>query len=314
MSLSGLARKKWLAPLLVILIIVLAIETTILVIIISQSVFGGRQILPGISIFRLVGPGCQTLVSSVESTTSSNRSILFTCPNTSGNANRALIIFGSPIENFFSSSGKDLFSPVVAANPTFSLPRGYLALSLTSQSCSSHDLGLIPLKSGKEIGIGGNTPSYNYCGVIDNSVSKVDSFAIDWSNATLPISRPAPFTMSVSPTTETVPTGGTANYTITLASLNGWTGNVTVGLVGGYTLGLPDSVNPPILVLKAGGSNVTTLTTPTCNADRTYCAHLGSNTIRVGTGTNCLVTAPAPGGWCVDQYNDVEVNVVVNVV
>jgi len=302
-GLHGLLGKRWLIPLLVILIIVLAVETAILVIIVSQSVFGGRQVFPGISLFRLVAPGCPTLVWSVESTTSSNQSILFRC------AKGAALLVSDPLD-FSISFEKNPYSPVVGVIPTFSLPRGYLALSLTSQSCSS-GAQFIPLKSGQEIGLGGYSSSYNYCAVTDNSVSQVDSFTIDWSNGTPPIFRPAPFTMIVSPTTETVPSGRTANYTITLASLGGWTGNVTVGLRGGYTLGL-GYVSPPSLVLKAGGSNNTTLRQPTCNADRTYCTPSGTHTVIVMASTSCLVTVP--GGWCVDGYDEVDIRIDINVV
>src|SRR5437867_11353704 len=73
-GLHGLLVKRWLIPLLVILIIVLAVETAILVIIVSQSVFGGRQLFPGISFFRFVAPGFPTLGGSVECSTGINQS------------------------------------------------------------------------------------------------------------------------------------------------------------------------------------------------------------------------------------------------
>jgi len=118
--------------------------------------------------------------------------------------------------------------------------------------------------------------------------------------------------MSVSPTTETVPSGGTANFTITLASLNGWTGNVSVGLRGGYTLGLAYNISQPILTLGAGGSNVTILRQPTCTSNKTYCAPLGTNGIIIMAYTDCLVSVP--GGWCVDGYSDVNISVNINIV
>lgn len=305
MRLNGLLGKKWLIPLLVILIIALAIETALLVVIVIQS-FGGRQALPGISAFRLVTPGCQTPVPTVESTTSNNRTVFYTCPIIYGSQRAALLITGGSPLDCFKCQG----SPVVVAVPTFSLPPGYLALSLSSSACSTSGVQHIPLTSGKEIGLGGESSSYNYCTVISNSASKVDSFTIDWSNGTPPISRPTPFTLSVSPLTQTVPTGGTVNLTITLASLNGWTGNVTVSLAGGYPLRY--TLNPPISVLRAGGSSVTTLREPTCNADRTYCARPGSNVLIVDAYTSCLV--PVPGAGCADGYMSAEVSVNVNVV
>src|SRR5713101_4484865 len=206
MGLHGLLGKRWLIPLLVILIIILAIETTILVIVVSQSVFGGKQVLPGLSLFRLIAPGCPSLIWSVEFTTSSNRTILFTCPKVAGRDVGAVQTRGSPLDFSGLSYEANPYYPRVAVVPTFSLPQGYLALSLSPQSCSS---SIIPLKSGQEIGLGGYCSSYNYAAVIDSSVSKVDSFTVNWSNGTPPITRPTPYTMSVSPTTETVPSGGT---------------------------------------------------------------------------------------------------------
>jgi hypothetical protein len=307
--LSGLLGKKWLIPLLVILIIILAIETTILVIVVGEML-GGRQFFPGISLYRFVGPGCPTLVWSVESSNSSNRSILFTCPTVSGNPRGALMVRGNPFD-FSCAFSKDPCYPAFGAVPTFSLPQGYRALSLTPQSCAS-STQFIPLKSGGEILVVGYPTGYNYCAIVDNSVSKVDGFTINWSNGRSPVVLPTPFTLSVYPTSETVPAGGIANYTLTVTSLNGWTGNVTVGLRGGYTLGIGYNVSPPVLVLQTGGSYISTLRQPTCTSNRTYCAPLGLNNILVEASTSC---PPAfPGGGCIDSYKEADVNVKVNIV
>jgi hypothetical protein len=306
-GLHGLVGKKWLIPLLVILIIVLAIETAILVIIVSQSLFGGSQVFPGLSVFRYVSPRCQTLTWSAQSTTNSNRTILFTCPK--GGA--LITSTWSPDTSSFSFEANP-YTPRFAVVPTFTLPKSYLELWLAPTPGSCSDRGqMTRLRTGVEIGVGGYTDSYDYCAVIDNSVSTIDKFTIDWSNGTPPIIRPAPFRLEASPSTETVPSGGIANYTLTVTSLEGWSGNVSVGLLGGYTLGIAYQASPSNLILHPGGSGVATLKIPTCTPDGTYCAPVGHNLIIAQAYTDCLVRAP--GGWCVDGYNDVDFNLDVSI-
>src|SRR5207247_1896294 len=214
----------------------------------------------------------------------------------------------------FPSFEANPYSPRFAVVPTFSLPRGYLTLSLTSQSCFGGPQ-IIPLKTGQEIGVGGYSSSYNYCAVIDNSVSKVSGFTIDWSLGTPPVFRPAPFVVTVTPSTATISAGQTANYTITVSSLKGWTGNVSFyGYMGG---GVPNRTGgpisfdliPPTLLLKPDESNHTALSVPTrqCTTAGDYCTPAASYRVYLTAYTNCLVTVP--GGWCVDGYSGVNCTV-----
>jgi hypothetical protein len=193
-----------------------------------------------------------------------------------------------------------------------------MSLALTAPGGCPRSQGTfgVLLKSGEEVAIGGVSYVFDYCAVVDNSVSRVDSFTIDWSEGTPPVTLPAPFKLTASPTTETVPSGGTANFTITVTSLGGWTGNVTLGLVGGYTaLGVPYQMSPFNLVVRAGGSNVTVLTQPTCTGNRTYCAPHGLNTIIVAAHTpGCLLNGSVFSQWnCLESYSSTDLSLNVNI-
>ncbi len=311
MGQTGLPAKKWLVPLLVILIIILVIETTLLVVILVQSYAGGSATFPGL-VIRNVQPNCQTLVPTTESTTATNRTVLFQCPG-SGQSSYALTTSTWPPYQF--SWEPTHFYPIFGAIPTFTLPRGYLSLSLIYVGCPpTTNTFSAPLKSGEEIAIGGETYLYDYCAVIDNSVINIGSFTIDWSAGTRPIIEPAPFTLTASPTTETVPFGGTANFTFTVTSLGGWAGNVSVVLYGGYDLGLSYQWNYSSVSLRPGGSNVTTFRQPTCNGNRTYCTPVGSHTITVAAYTGCRVGGSVYSqGECLDSYKRVYLNLTINV-
>jgi len=71
--------------------------------------------------------------------------------------------------------------------------------------------------------------------------------------------KPA-FTLSASPTSETVGRPGTATYTVTVTPVNGFNGVVTFNKVGGLPAGVTQSFNPPT-VTGSGTSTLTLMTT-----------------------------------------------------
>jgi hypothetical protein len=73
--------------------------------------------------------------------------------------------------------------------------------------------------------------------------------------------EPAPdFTLSSAPSSQTVTVGGSTTYTITISSLNGYDGSVTLSMSSGLPAGATADFNPPAL---SGGSGSSTLTIAT---------------------------------------------------
>lgn len=297
---------RWVIPVIVILVIALAIETTVLFYLIIGSGFGS-QTFP-----RIVRAGCTTLTSTTVFSTTTNRTLLFECPGVGSNT-KALIINAACQTCPFDSNP---YYEIYRTTPTFILPTGYLALWLTSFVCAdttpatSLATGQTPLTSGQDIVVGGYYTSYNYCAVVDAKVSHPLSFTIDWSPGTLPVFRPAPFTINASPQSMTIRSGDTGNLTVTLASLGGWTGNVTIDVPARFDCNCPPYTTPASTIVKAGGTNTTTLSLPTCEYNGTICATLRSYTVRIEGKTDCLSRVQ---GICFDQYSRPFFNVQVNV-
>ena len=86
--------------------------------------------------------------------------------------------------------------------------------------------------------------------------------------ATLVVPPPPDFTVAAAPASRTVPAGDTTTYTVTVGTLNGFTGNVALSLTG-----LPGSVGlsafNPTSVAGAGSSQLT-ITTPATAPPGTY--------------------------------------------
>ncbi len=79
---------------------------------------------------------------------------------------------------------------------------------------------------------------------------------------TLFITRPvADFSLHVSPNSQTVAAGGSTSYNVSLTSLDGFSGNVT--LTDSRQSGFNSSLNPSVVVLTAGSSASSTLTITT---------------------------------------------------
>ncbi len=309
MSARGTFDRRWVIIVIAILVVLLVLATTVILIFSFESTFGGRSTFPGL-VVRNVQTGCSNLEWSQQSSTSTNRTLLFQCPGT-GSASYALRTNTFSGWAFYSRGSP--YYPVYGTTPTFTLPQGYLSLSLTAGDCSNPSaspFAFIPLKTSEEIVVGWNAHLYDYCAVIDNGVSHPTSFAIDWSPGTPPTSHPAPFTLSASPT-QTVPYGKNATYTITVTSLNGWTGNVTVDLRGGYTIEIPAQFTPASVIVKAGGSNTTTMIQPTFYPAYAYYAPRGTHTIVIDGSTRCISMVM---GVCLDSYNEVSLGIQIDIV
>ncbi|WP_460492581.1 S8 family serine peptidase [Dactylosporangium cerinum] len=86
--------------------------------------------------------------------------------------------------------------------------------------------------------------------------------------ATLVVPAPPDFTVAAAPASRTVPAGDTTTYTVTVGTLNGFTGNVALSLTG-----LPGSVGSsafnPTSVAGVGSSQLT-ITTPATAPPGTY--------------------------------------------
>jgi subtilisin family serine protease len=80
--------------------------------------------------------------------------------------------------------------------------------------------------------------------------------------ATLVVPAPPDFTVAASPASRTVPAGDTTSYTVTVGTLNGFTGNVALSLTG-LPAGVGSSAFSPATVAAAGSSllTITTLAT-----------------------------------------------------
>ena len=216
------------------------------------------------------------------------------------------------VENFYSKCYPCY--PVYGTTPSFTLPQGYLALSLTAGGCpspiTSPSFSFMPLKTGQEVVVGWNAYLYDYCAVVDNSVSHPTGFTIDWTPGTPPITRAAPFMLSASPT-QTVPYGVNATYEITVTGLNGWAGNVTIGLRGGYTIEIPAQFTPASLIIKSGGSNTTTMIQPTYYPAYNYYAPRGTHTIGIDADAPCIKMVM---GLCIEAYSEVTLTIQIDIV
>ena len=91
------------------------------------------------------------------------------------------------------------------------------------------------------------------------------SIAITVSILSHPPPPPPDFSIQINPSSQTVTPGGTASYTITLSSLNGFNGNIGLTTFSSTT-GLSESLNHSSLLVLRGGSATATLTISTIRA------------------------------------------------
>ena len=255
---KGLLQKKWFIALLVSALIV---ESSLLLIILVES-YLGNQTFPQVSIIRYAQPQCATLTATTLGTGTSNstggvqyRSVQFSC---SGNS--ALKIF--PLDALTCLGCRDpQFFPLV---PIFTLPRGYLTLSLCCQAAGQ----TIPLKSGSTVYLS-SWSGYDYIAVLNNSTVAVSGFTVSWRNGLYSpaVNPPVPsVSISASPTNFTLTAGLSANTTVTVMSVNGFNGTVNLSfdidnlLPGGYGgSGGPTVIfnRPSLLLTTMSGPNST---------------------------------------------------------
>ncbi len=163
--LGRLFQKQWV---LVFLLILLALETSILILIaIEWSV--GNQSFPPLSLTAPVETRCAALTATVMSQGSANRTVLYDCSGSPGK--------GPALKMSIFTGGAAVWSV-----PVFTRPPGYLKLWLIDGQGSCSSLGPIPLTSGQAVGLGAyDQPStYDYCAAV-NPAGPVAGFTIRWS-------------------------------------------------------------------------------------------------------------------------------------
>ena len=165
-SFWNLFQKKWVVALLLTLLV---IESMILIVIMVEWSLGNQN-FPTVSLDPPVKVNCTTLTARTFAENSQNRTTVFFC---APGFPAAAISAWSPL-TIRSAHGL----PSGIAIPTFTLPPGYLNLSITPESlfdCSYQYR--TPLKSGQAVFLNGD---YVYCGVTSLSSSPVMSFNIKW--------------------------------------------------------------------------------------------------------------------------------------
>ena len=264
---KGLLQKKWFIALLVLALIV---ESSLLLIILVES-YLGNQSFPQISIIRYAEPQCATLTATTIATGRSNstgayqnRTVEFSC-----SGNYALKIF--PLDTLTCFLCRDpQYFPLV---PIFTLPRGYLTLSLT---CPVNCLAgqMIPLKNGNTVYLS-SWGGYDYIAVLNGSSVGASGFTVSWRNGVYShtVNPPVPYIgVSASPTNFTFTAGQSVITTVTVTSVNKFNGAVSLGydianlLPGGYSGSGGPTVafnQSKVLLTAVPGSNSTTATVKT---------------------------------------------------
>lgn len=92
------------------------------------------------------------------------------------------------------------------------------------------------------------------------------------TQVTIVVPAPADFTVSAAPSAASVVAGGSVSYQVGVGSLNGYAGNVTLGLSGLSPMTGGSSFSPPSIA-TAGSSKLTIVTSPT--------AALGTSTLTI---------------------------------
>ena len=223
-----------------------------LIIILVES-YLGNQNFPAVSIIRYAEPQCPTLSVTTIATGGGNHTVEFSC-----SGNYALKIF--PLDTLTCFMCRDpQYFPLV---PIFTLPRGYLTLSLT---CPVNCLAgqTIPLKSGNTVYLS-SWGGYDYIAVLNSSTRPI-GFTVSWRNGQYAPPRPTPpaFKLSASPTQLSIPKGQSATSTITVTSLGTFGGMINFTWQSSCNhCGLTPTVtiSPASVFLKPGGSNYTVVT------------------------------------------------------
>jgi hypothetical protein len=249
--LGGLFQKKWL---LVLLLILLALETSILILIAVEWSLG-NQSFPPISLMAPVEAGCGSLTARVVSQGSANRTVLYDCSGSPGKGPALKM-------SVFNGGGS------VASVPVFTLPQEYRKLWLIDGGSGNCTSGApTPIRSSEVVGLGAywQPSTYDYCAAV-SPAGPVTGFTVRWSLGRFPPYSPPPplFSVSISPNRITVPAGQNQNVTARVTSLGKFNG--TVRFSGGFSGGpnptgyLELSFQPATVLVRAGGSNSTVVT------------------------------------------------------
>ncbi len=242
-------RKNWLKALLVILVIG---ETSVLTEV--EAVIWSHSLVYG-----SVQYGCRSLVGSRTSNGATvnitdARWIVFGCPNGS-----AVKVAPGPFTCIFCAHE----SPYATIIPTFTASPGVLGIFAVYDppwDCPGQNptipFNRSPLVSGVSVFYAQN--DLYYCVIVNSSVNTIEPFSVEWSTGpqTHPYVMP---TVSLSAPSVTVTHGQNATFPLTVKSLHGFHGNVTFHLGGG----LYAFLSPRSILIKAEGSNSTTVTVET---------------------------------------------------
>jgi subtilisin family serine protease len=125
-------------------------------------------------------------------------------------------------------------------------------------------------------------------------IAATDDASTHHATATLVVPAPPDFTIAATPSSVTVTAGGSTQYTITIGSLNGFTGDASLSVAGLPPSGASGSLSPGVVAGGAGSSVLTVTTTaavPLGTFPLTITATSGATT---HTAAVTLVIAPAP--------------------
>src|SRR5437588_8303806 len=142
-GLNSLFTEKWFGALFIVLIILLVVETSLLVFFVLVSGLAS-QALPSIDLSLYLTPGCSLLASTVISTTATNRTVEYSCQN------HPAIIMQPPLFDRISPSHIP-GSAVVLVAPSFTLPTGYLSLSVVDNTLGCTDKRQTQLRDGQNM-------------------------------------------------------------------------------------------------------------------------------------------------------------------
>ena len=233
--------------LLVLLLVIIAIESVLLAILIGGGSIGGQN-FPKLSLNPPVTTNCSTLSYHLVSQNADNRTVRFDCSTSTMNmsAFRVYAPYTTP------SSPENIKSTV--AEPIFNLPLGYLSLSITGSAinfrCPVSAFSSIMSGYSYEIDDDIGYYGYDYCAVVSNSVSNVESFRIQWVEGSWSNLAPYPhFEFSLSSSNITIGAGQNATVTISVTSHYGYRG--TLQFSANMNLQNSTVTSPPVTAFNA---------------------------------------------------------------
>ena len=139
-----------------------------------------------------------------------------------------------------------------------------------------------------------NAPAGTSPGTYPFTVTAFSGALSHTTNVSLTVTAPADFTVNSNPLTRSVAAGGSAPYTLTVAALNGFAGNVAFGVTG-LPSGITAGFNPA--TVTGGGNSVLTLTSTAGTVPGTYplVVTAGSGGLSHTVNITLTVTAPLTG-------------------